>query len=86
MKVKYQNFEHLGKKGLADVIGNFELYALSWDDVFQAFEARHSFLLDKLKMDYSQVSTELGIAPTSTVSSKAEVTELTQKLLSLKAQ
>lgn len=86
VKVKYQNFEHLGKKGLADVIGNFELYALSWDDVFQAFEARHSFLLDKLKMDYSQVSTELGIAPTSTVSSKAEVTELAQKLLSLKAQ
>lgn len=86
VKVKYQNFEYLGKKGLADIIGSFELYALSWDDVFQAFEARHSFLLDKLKIDFSQVSTELGIAPASTVSSKAEVTELTQKLLSLKAQ
>ena len=82
VKVKYKNFEHYGKKGLADVIENFELYALSWDDIFQAFEARHSFLLSKLKLDYSQVSTELGIAgevPTS----KAEVTALTQKLLTV---
>lgn len=86
VKVKYQNFEHLNKKGLADIIGNFELYALSWDDVFQAFEARHSFLLNKLKLDYSQVSTELGIASPPAASSRADVTELTQKLLSLKAQ
>ena len=84
VKVKYKNFEHHGKKGLADIIGNFELYALSWDDVFQAFEARHSFLLSKLKLDYSQVSADLGIAgddPTS----KADVTVLTQKLLAVNA-
>lgn len=84
VKVKYKNFEHHGKKGLADIIGNFELYALSWDDVFQAFEARHSFLLSKLKLDYSQVSADLGIAgddPTS----KADVTALTQKLLVVNA-
>ena len=84
VKVKYKNFEQHGKKGLADIIGNFELYALSWDDVFQAFEARHSFLLSKLKLDYSQVSADLGIAgddPTS----KADVTALTQKLLAVNA-
>lgn len=84
VKVKYKNFEHHGKKGLADIIGNFELYALSWDDVFQAFEARHSFLLSKLKLDYSQVSADLGITgddPTS----KADVTALTQKLLAVNA-
>ena len=81
---KYKNFEHHGKKGLADIIGNFELYALSWDDVFQAFEARHSFFLSKLKLDYSQVSADLGIAgddPTP----KADVTALTQKLLVVNA-
>lgn len=85
IKVKYKNFEHHGKKGLADIIGNFELYALSWDDIFQAFEARHSFLLSKLKLDYSQVSADLGItsgAPTS----KADVTAVTQKLLAVNAQ
>lgn len=85
VKIKYKNFEQHGKIGLADIVGNFELYALSWDDIFQAFEARHSFLLSKLKLDYSQVSAELGIAgkdPTS----KEDVTEITQKLLTLKAQ
>ena len=84
MKVKYKNFEHYGKKGLADIIENFELYALSWDDVFQAFEARHSFLLSRLKLDYSQVSTELGIVG-DTPTSKADVTALTQKLIAVDA-
>ncbi|MEA4955812.1 MAG: ATP-binding protein [Pseudoflavonifractor sp.] len=85
VKIKYKNFEQYGKKGLADVIGNFELYALSWDDVFQSFESRHSFLLDKLKLDFSQVSSELGVEGGTSLS-RAEVTELTQKLLALKAQ
>lgn len=84
VKVKYKNFEHHGKKGLADIIGNFELYALSWDDVFQAFEARHNFLLNKLKLDYSQVSADLGISGNDPTS-KADVTALTQKLLAVNA-
>lgn len=85
VKIKYKNFEQHGKNGLADIVGNFELYALSWDDIFQAFEARHNFLLSELKLDYSQVSAELGITvkePTS----KEDVTEITQKLLALNAQ
>lgn len=85
VKVKYKNFEQHGKIGLADIVGNFELYALSWDDIFQAFEARHNFLLSKLKLDYSQVSTELGIE-VKNPTSKEEVTDITQKLLALKAQ
>lgn len=85
VKIKYKNFEQHGKIGLADIVGNFELYALSWDDIFQAFEARHSFLLSKLKLDYSQISTELGITGNNPTS-KEDVTEITQKLLTLKAQ
>lgn len=85
VKVKYENFKQHGKKGLADIIGNFELYALSWDDVFQAFEARHSFMLEKLELDYSQVTEELGMSK-GELKSKLEVTSLTQKLLTLKAQ
>ena len=84
VKIKYKNFEHHGKKGLVDIIENFELYALSWDDIFQAFEARHSFLLGKLKLDYSQVGAELGIAGDAPAS-KADVTALTQKLVAMNA-
>lgn len=82
VKVKYENFKQHGKKGLADIIGNFELYALSWDDVFQSFEARHSFMLRKLELDYSQVTEELGLNE-GELKSKLEVTALTQKLLTL---
>jgi hypothetical protein len=55
VKVKYENFKHLGKIGLVDVIDKYEIYALSWDDVFQSFEARHNFLLSGLKLDLSQL-------------------------------
>lgn len=84
VKVKFDNFKQYGKKGLADIIGNFELYALSWDDVFQSFEARHNFMLSKLKLDYSQITSELGFDNKS-LESRAAVTETTEKLLSLDA-
>jgi len=58
VKVKYKNFKEYGKIGLADIIDNFEIYALSWDDIFQAFDARHSPLFDKLKRDFSQAISE----------------------------
>lgn len=84
VKVKYDNFKHFGKKGLADIIGSFELYALSWDDVFQAFEARHDFLLNKLRLDYSQVIAGSGVS-TNNLESKSDVTDMTEKLLAFNA-
>lgn len=35
------------------------MYALTWDDVFKSFEIRHSFLLDKLKVDQEAIAEEL---------------------------
>ena len=40
-------------------IENYEVYALTWDDVFKSFELRHSFLLDKLKVDQEAIAAEL---------------------------
>lgn len=82
VKTKYVNFEQYGKKGLVDVIGNFEIYALSWDDIFQAFESRHSFLLDKLKLDYSQISSVSQSNDNNSLS-RETVTKLTNKLVSI---
>lgn len=59
VRILYDNFKQYGKMGLANKVGNFEIYALSWDDVFQAFEARHSPLLDKLRHDFTQAVAEL---------------------------
>lgn len=81
VKTKYANFEQHGKKGLVDIIGNFEIYALSWDDVFQAFEARHSFLLERLKVDFTQISS--SEASNDTHISRETVTELASRLTSM---
>lgn len=35
------------------------MYALTWDDVFKSFEIRHSFLLDKLKVDQEAIAEDL---------------------------
>ena len=86
VKVKYKNFVQHGKNGLVDVIeDNFEIYALSWDDVFQSFEARHSFLLEKLKIDYTQVSSEIknehDVAP-----SRSLVNDINARLTTMQAR
>lgn len=59
-KVKdlYENLKDRGKLGLVYQSGNYEIYALTWDDVFQSFDLRHSFMLDKLKYDRSQLLKE----------------------------
>lgn len=49
IKAQYKAYEHLGKRGLIYYVDAFEIYALSWDDIFKSFDIRHGFLLDKLK-------------------------------------
>jgi hypothetical protein len=58
VKLKYPNFEKHGKKCLVDIVGNCEVYAMSWDDIFTGFNLRHRFLLDKLRVDYEQSADE----------------------------
>ena len=60
VKSRYAAQEAYGKKGLVTKIENYEIYALTWDDVFKSFELRHSFLLDKLKVDQEAIAAELA--------------------------
>ena len=46
---RFGGYASHGKPGLVSVIGNFEIYALTWDDLFISFEQRYSFLTKKLK-------------------------------------
>lgn len=50
---RYEGYSNHGKQGLVSMIGNFEIYALSWDDIFLSFERRYRFLIEKIKRDYS---------------------------------
>ncbi len=59
VKSRYVSEQAQGKKGLVVKIDNYEIYALTWDDIFKSFELSHSFVLDKLKMDRDEIAKEL---------------------------
>lgn len=54
VKAKLDGYKVHGKAGLAGITGNFEIYALTWDDIFISFESRYRFLLEKMKNDYEE--------------------------------
>ncbi len=52
-----------GKKGLADMQGNFEIYAYTWSDVFTMFELRHNHLYSKLQRQVPSAPTTTSVVP-----------------------
>ena len=55
VKAKYKSFEHFGKIGLVEKVDEYEIYALTWDDIFTSFDLRHGFMLDKLKFNRDEL-------------------------------
>ncbi|WP_423147901.1 ATP-binding protein [Rubrolithibacter danxiaensis] len=45
---KHESQKHKGKKFLVESIKNYEIYALTWDDIFKQFDSRHKHLINKL--------------------------------------
>lgn len=58
---QYSAFKDKGKKFLVHQAGKYEIYALTWDDLFMSFEIKHKFLLDKLEFDRNAIREELEI-------------------------
>lgn len=56
---QYEAFQDKGKRFLVQQAGRYEIYALTWDDVFRSFEVKHSYLLDKLNFDKEAIRSEL---------------------------
>ena len=54
------SYQSTGKLCLASVIDNFEIYALSWDDIFISFENRYKFMLEKIQKDFEESAEEDG--------------------------
>jgi len=61
VKAMYKAFEDKGKPGLVFQVDKYEVYALTWDDIFKGFDLRHSFMLDKLKYDREALTIELNV-------------------------
>lgn len=50
---KYESQKEKGKRYLVESIKNYEIYAMTWDDIFKIFENRHKHLIDKLEFKSS---------------------------------
>ena len=59
VKGRYKTFEDRGKVGLVHEIDNYEVYTLTWDDIFKSFELRHAPLLKRLNYDREKLAEEL---------------------------
>lgn len=58
-KLQYDFAKDKGKRFLVKAVSNYEIYALTWDDVFTSFNLRHKFLVDKLELDKEIIIQEL---------------------------
>ncbi len=59
VKGQYVSQKEKGKKFLVKGIDNYEIYALTWDDVFTMFNLRHKFVVDHLDFDKAAIKREL---------------------------
>ncbi|SFQ78189.1 hypothetical protein [Flavobacterium akiainvivens] len=55
IKGLHENQKDKGKKFLVQAIGRYEIYAMTWDDLFRMFDSKHKHLIDKLDFKSSVI-------------------------------
>ena len=82
IKSKYESFKSQNKRYLVNFEGNYEIYALSWDDVFQEFYYKHDYMLSKFNFSKESIKAEIENTRKEAEGSNT----LTQRILSLETQ
>ena len=82
VKSEYKTFADKNRPMLVHYRDNFEIYAMTWDDVFLTFEHRENFILEKLNFDKQVIHDEVVSYTKSREGSDA----LTQDILSLETK
>lgn len=82
IKEQYKSFLDKNRPLLVHYQDNFEIYAMTWDDVFLTFEHREDFILEKLKFDKQVLHDEIETYKKTRASSDA----LTRDILSLSSK
>lgn len=75
---QYKAFQDKGRKFLVKKVDQYEMYAITWDDLFTSFELRHEFLYEKLQYDKKALKEEMDLMHVDL--SKEKAIELTEKL------
>lgn len=78
----HKTFEDKGKMYLVHQVDKYEIYAMTWDDVFRNFEIRHKYLLEKLEFDKTAIQEELNLQGISIGREASDV--ITKKVLEMK--
>ena len=79
IKKQYRSFRDKNRPLLVQYQENFEIYAMTWDDVFLTFEHRENFILEKLNFDKQAIHDEIEAYKKS----RAGSDKLTQDILAL---
>jgi hypothetical protein len=59
VKGQYESMKEKNRRFLVKAAHNYEIYAYTWDDIFQIFELRHCFLVDNLNFDKTAIRQQL---------------------------
>lgn len=82
IKSLYDNVKDKGQNFLVKGGKDFEIYAMTWDDVFKMFEINHKYILNKLEIEKRFI--ENDISDMSNEEGRALVNEITNEILNLK--
>lgn len=78
IKDQYKSFQDKNKRFLVHIKEQFEIYAMTWDDVFQLFEIKHRFLLDKLDFDKKIIEEEIKLSVCNRIAADNIVLDVTK--------
>lgn len=81
VKNMLKTFEDKGKNFLVMQLNNYEIYAMTWADVFKNFELSHSFMLDKLKYDCNKIQDIIEFETSD--ASRTLADEITERIVNI---
>lgn len=59
IKKEHSNWSDKGKRFLIKKSDNYEIYAMTWDDLFKSFELNHRYVLENLDIDTEKLAIEV---------------------------
>tara|TARA_R100000353_G_C6478328_1_gene188435 strand:- start:289 stop:963 length:675 start_codon:yes stop_codon:yes gene_type:complete len=80
IKDKYESNKGKGKRFLVESVRNYEIYAMTWDDLFKVFDIRHNHLINKLEFKNSVIE---DLESKGITLDKDKPTELLKKIVEL---
>lgn len=79
----YESASNHGRSFLVRAGKDYEIYAMTWDDVFKNFEISHKYILNKLEFDKAAIKDE--IEKISDKDGREFVNEMVEEILKLKS-